>query len=158
LSVGGSLGYAPRLSYGSSNASGALVNLFGDLQYNKLIGRLEASFVLPGSVNDSNFKTGTGLYGSLGYNAAITDKLHIPLMLSGGAAFISYSNSYNGSQGNNFNDVSPQIGFDVSPYYQLNKIISLQVAFRYMKCFTSSSGNEAIDVSMISLGVRLTLL
>ncbi len=158
LSVGGSLGLAPSLSYGSNEASGALLNLFGDLQYNKLIGQLEASFIIPGSVNNKNFNGGYGLYGSLGYNITAAPKLHIPLMLSGGSAVISYNNSYNGSQGNNFRDVSPQIGFVVSPYYEVNQIISIQAAFRYMKGFKGSSQSEAIDGSMISLGVRLRLL
>jgi hypothetical protein len=157
LSGGISAGYAPTLTYGNEESSGLLTSLFGDLQYNKLIGRLQASIVLPGSVGIDNFESGYGFFGSLGYNPSLTDKLHLPLMVTGGAAFVSYNNSFGGSPGSTFTDVSPQVGFVVSPYYQLSSLLSLQAAFRWMKGFAAGVESDPINVALASLGIRLTL-
>ena len=157
LSAGASLGFAPNPSYGSDKASTMLLGLQGDLQHDKLIGQFEVSISLPKSVSNSNFISGYGIYGSLGYNVHVTDNFRIPLMLSAGAGIISYNNGINGSAGDTFHDANPQLGFILAPYYRLNRLVSIQAAYRWMKGFPVNSTSQEISQGSISLGIRLTL-
>ena len=157
LSLGASIGYAPTLKYENNKTSGMLTGLFGDLQYRKIIGRIQVNSVLNGSV-DKDFNDGWyGFYGALGYNAAITDKFNLPMMLAGGAATVAYNTGLFGNSGDTFVEAGPQIGVVISPYYQIYRFISLHASFQLMKGFKTSSETSVIDMNSASLGLRFTL-
>lgn len=152
LSIGASAGYAPILSFGNNEDSGAIIGLSGDLQYQNIIGQLDFVYVLSETVSSEYFTSGMGFFGSLGYKVVATDNIHIPIMLTGGASIIEYR-----AFGPN-KDVSPQIGFTLAPYYTLNESTSVYGTLRYMKGFKGSDESEPIDVVGITVGLRFTLL
>lgn len=157
LSVGVAGGYAPLLNYGTYQEAGAEIALFGDCEYGRVIGRLQFTDVLTGTVGNDKLKSGYAIHGSLGYNAPITTQIHIPIMLTGGAGFVKYSNSV-GIGDNTFFDVSPQIGLTFSPYYQLTDSLALHLAFRYIQGFASGEGSSPIIMADALIGVRYSLL
>jgi hypothetical protein len=151
LSIGASAGYAPVLTFGNIEDSGAILGLSGDLQYQNIIGQLDLVYVIPETVSSESLTSGLGFFGSLGYKIIANENLHIPVMLTGGASIIRYSVF------NEFYDVSPQFGLTLSPYYMLNEKMSVFGAFRYMKGFKGSAQSDPIDVASVSIGLRFTL-
>jgi hypothetical protein len=151
LSIGASAGYAPVLTYGNIEDSGAIIGLSGDLQYQNIIGQIDFLYVLPETVNSDDFISGMGFFGSLGYKIIVNENVHIPLMLTGGASIIEYGSV------NDFYDVSPQFGITLSPNYLLNEKMSVFGAFRYMKGFKGSAQSDPIDLASITIGLRYTL-
>lgn len=93
-----------------------------------------------------------GFFGSLGYKYEASEKVHIPIMATGGASIIEYKAF------NTYKDVSPQVGFTIAPYYMLNPSTSVYGAFRYMHGFKGSEESSAIDVMGVTVGLRFTLL
>ncbi|MCG2589678.1 hypothetical protein [Rhodohalobacter sulfatireducens] len=152
LSVGASVGYAPVLSFGDYDDSGTTVGIFGDLQYQNFIGQLDFIYVVSETVGSENFSSGMGFFGSLGYKYIAAEKVHIPLMATGGASIIEYQAF------STYKDVSPQVGLTIAPHYILNPGTSIYGAFRYMHGFKGSEESSAIDVMGITVGLRFTLL
>lgn len=156
ISLGASFGYAPALNYGQKQSSGSLISVFGELQYQNIMGRLQFTSALIASFNTNSLEKGSALHGSLGYNVTITEQLKLPLLLTGGATFITYRNGINGNSGDSFSDVSPQVGATVAPYYEITDLVSIQAAFRYLKGFSAGDRSRPIDLTDIALGVRLS--
>lgn len=152
LSFGVSAGYAPIITFGEVDDSGAIVGFSGDLQYQNIIGQFDFVYVISETVSSENFSSGMGFFGSLGYKFEASDKFHIPIMATGGASIIEYQAF------NSYKDVSPQIGVTLSPYYMLNQGMSVYGSFRYMKGFKGSEESEPINVMGITVGLRFTLL
>ena len=152
LSIGASAGYAPILSFGNNEDSGAIIGFSGDLQYQNIIGQLDFVYVLSETFSNEFFSSGMSFFGSLGYKVVATDEVHIPVMLTGGVSIIEYLAF------DSYKDVSPQIGFTLAPYYMLNENMSVYGSVRYMKGFKGSDESEAIDVMGVSVGLRFTLL
>lgn len=152
LSIGASMGYAPTLTFGEMDDSGAIVGLSGDLQYQNIIGQLDFVYVISETVSSEYFTSGMGFFGSLGYKYEASEQFHIPIMATGGASIIEYTVF------SSYKDVSPQIGVTIAPYYMLNDQTSVYSTFRYMKGFKGSEESEAIDVMGISVGMRFTLV
>lgn len=157
LSLGAAYGIAPNVTYGNSEDAGSLVSVFGDLQYQNIIGQIQFASALAGTFEEGNFESGSSLHGSIGYVVDIVENFKLPIMVSGGAAFIKYNNSFGGGSGNAFNDVSPQLGVTVAPYYQFTPNISVQGSARYFKGFKGSVDSESIDLTHISIGLRFTI-
>ena len=157
LSLGAAYGIAPNVTYGNSEDAGSLVSVFGDLQYQNIIGQIQFASALAGTFEEGNFESGSSLHGSIGYVVDIVENFKLPIMVSGGAAFIKYNNSFGGGSGNAFNDVSPQVGVTVAPYYQFTPNISVQGSARYFKGFKGSVDSEPIDLTHISIGLRFTI-
>ena len=157
LSLGASYGIAPNVTYGNSDDAGSLVSVFGDLQYQNIIGQIQFASALAGTFEEGNFESGSSLHGSIGYVVDLVENFKLPIMVSGGAAFIKYNNSFGGGSGNAFNDVSPQVGVTVAPYYQFTPNISVQGSARYFKGFKGSVDSEPIDLTHISIGLRITI-
>lgn len=153
LSLGASAGYAPTLTFGDYEDSGGIIGLSGDLQYQNIIGQLDFVYVLSETVGNDFFMSGIGFFGSLGYKYVASDRVHIPIMVTGGASIIEY-----GAGSTTFKDVSPQIGFTLAPYYMLNENTSVYGSIRYMNGFKGSDESEPIDVFGITVGLRFTLL
>mgnify|MGYP006273530787 CR=1 FL=1 len=151
LSLGASLGLAPALTYGNSEDSGALLNLFGDLRYQNVLGKLQFTYVLANTLENESFSNGYGFFGALGYALPVNDRIEVPLMAIGGASIISYN-----AQGN-FKDVSPQVGFAITPLYRINESLSLYTSLRYLKGFKGSEDSDPIDVMDLTVGIRITL-
>ena len=135
LSVGAAAGYVPVLKYGAEKNSGAAFGVFGALQHKNVIGQLDFTSIVAGTVSNDSFDSGYGFFGSIGYDAEVSGNMHVPLMLTGGASIIGYSSYaiYSGEKLSSYKDVSPQFGFTVAPYYILNEKTSLYSAVRYMK-------------------------
>jgi len=157
LSLGAAYGIAPNVTYGNSEDAGSLVSVFGDLQYQNIIGQVQFATALASTFKEGNFENGASLHGSIGYVVDITEQFKLPIMVGGGAAFIKYNNSFNGGSGNAFNDVSPQVGLTVAPYYQFTDNISVQGSVRYFKGFKGSVDSQPIDMTHISIGLRFTI-
>ncbi len=151
LSIGVSAGYAPVLTFGNIEDSGAILGFSGDLQYQNIVGQFDFVYVLPETVSSESLTSGMGFFGSLGYKIIANENLHIPVMLTGGASIIRYSVF------NEFYDVSPQFGLTLSPYYMLNEKMSVFGAFRYMKGFKGSAQSDPIDLASVSIGLRFML-
>jgi len=112
------LGYAANMSYGASDDTGTLANIFADLQYKRVIGRVQYTGLLAGSFASENVESGFGVHGSVGYNIPITEQFFLPVMLSGGVAVLTYNNGFSGTingGGNNFTDANPQFGVPWPP-------------------------------------------
>lgn len=152
ISLGASFGYSPALIYGKKESSGGLLSVFGELEYQNIMGRLQFTSALIASFNTNSLEEGSALHGSLGYNVTLTDQVKLPLLLTGGATFITYS----GLSGDSFSDVSPQVGVTVAPYYEITDLVSIQAAFRYLKGFSAGDRSQAIDLTDIALGIRLS--
>lgn len=157
LSLGASYGIAPNVSYGNNEDAGSLVSVFGDLQYQNIIGQLQFASALASTFKEGNFESGASLHGSIGYVVDIVENFKLPIMVSGGAAFIKYNNSFNGGSGNAFNDASPQVGLTIAPYYQFTPNLSVQGSARYFKGFKGGVDSQPIDLTHISVGLRFTL-
>jgi hypothetical protein len=151
LSLGASAGLAPTLTYGSSEDSGALLNLFGDLRYQNVFGKLQFTYVLANTLENESFSNGYGFFGALGYALPVNDRIEIPMMAIGGASIISYEAQ------DNYKDVSPQVGFGITPLYRINESLSLYTSLRYLKGFKGSEESDPIDVMDLTAGIRITL-
>jgi hypothetical protein len=88
----------------------------------------------------------------LGYKIEASDKIHIPLMATGGASIIEYDAF------GQYKDVSPQVGFTLAPYYMINASTSVYSNVRYMKGFKGSEESDPIDLLGVTVGLRFTLL
>lgn len=152
LSIGASAGIIPVLTFGNVEDSGAAVGLSGDLQYQNIVGQLDFVYILSESVGNDNFTSGMGFFGSLGYKIEASDKIHIPVMGTGGASIIEYDAF------GSFKDVSPQVGFTLAPYYMINESTSVYSNVRYMKGFKGSEESDPIDLFGVTIGLRFTLL
>ena len=159
LSGGASLGYAANMSYGASDDTGTLANIFADLQYKRVIGRVQYTGLLAGSFASENVESGFGVHGSLGYNISITEQFYLPVMLSGGVAVLTYNNGFSGSingGGNNFTDANPQFGVTLAPYFILTEHLSVTGSLRFLRGFTVSEDSEIINLTDLALGIRYT--
>lgn len=152
LSVGASVGVLPVLTFGNTEDSGAAIGISGDLQYQNIVGQLDFVYILSESVGNDNFTNGMGFFGSLGYKIEASEKIHIPVMATGGASIIEYDAF------GQYKDVSPQAGFTLAPYYMVNERTSVYSNIRYMKGFKGSEESEVIDLLGVTVGLRLTLL
>lgn len=152
LSVGASAGFVPVLTFGNVEESGAAIGVSGDLQYQNIVGQLDFVYILSESVGSDNFTSGMGFFGSLGYKIEASDKIHIPLMATGGASIIEYDAF------GQYKDVSPQVGFTLAPYYMINASTSVYSNVRYMKGFKGSEESDPIDLLGVTVGIRFTLL
>jgi len=141
-------GFAPKLSIDGfeDDKNGQLLIFSGDLSYKKFIGRLQYTTIL----NEST--TRIAFHGSLGVNVALADKLYVPVMLSGGGAIVTYR-----LFSDSFTEGSPQIGVTVAPYYQITKHLAIQSIFRYHKGFKTNDDQRPVDLTDLSIGLRLTL-
>lgn len=154
LSLGAAAGYAPILNYGSTEKSGAELALLADLEYGRIIGRLQFTYVLAGTVNSSSLRSGYAFHGSLGYNARVSDQIFVPIMLTGGIGIISYT-AY-GSSGTQF-DAGPQLGLTIAPYYKFTDQLSAFLSLRYIKGFIADRRSDPIDMADVLIGIRYTL-
>jgi len=152
LSVGASAGVVPVLTFGNVEDSGAAIGISGDLQYQNIVGQLDFVYLLAESVGSDNFTSGMGFFGSLGYKIEASDKIHIPVMATGGASIIEYEAF------GSYKDVSPQVGITLAPYYMMNERTSVYSNIRYMKGFKGSEDSDSIDLFGVTIGLRFTLL
>ena len=159
LSGGISLGYAATMTYGERDDNGTLVNIFGDLQYNQIIGRVQYTGLLADSFASENVESGLGVHGSLGYNIPITEQFYFPIMLSGGVAVVTYNNGFSGSlnSGSIFTDANPQFGVTLAPYFMLSEHLSVTGSLRFLRGFTVREESEIINLTDLALGIRYTL-
>ena len=158
LSIGASLAYAPKITLGSSENSGIVSSVFGELEYGKLIGRLQYTSPLISTFNeDNNLDGGSSYHGSLGYSFSLKENLKLAVMLSGGAAVVNYNNGIFGSSGDQFTNVSPQVGINVFPTYQISPLVSVQGGLRYYKGFEAGDRGRASDLFDLGIGLRLSL-
>jgi len=158
VSGGVSVGYAANMTYGESDDNGTLVNIF-DLQYNRIIGRVQYSGLLAGSFVSENLESGFGVHGSLGYSIPITEHFYFPIMLSGGVAVVTYNNGFSGSlnSGSIFTDANPQFGVTLAPYFMLSEHLSVTGSLRFLRGFTVREESEIINLTDLALGIRYTL-
>ncbi len=152
-----SIGYAPRITMGNDNNASIVVGVYGEMEYGKLIGRLQFTKPLLSSFkDDSNFDRGEAYHGSLGYRLDINDQFSVALMASGGATVIHYSVRIFGSSGDQFTNVSPQAGVIIAPTYQFTDALSFQGNLRYYKGFEAGDRGKASDLMDVSAGVRVS--
>lgn len=154
------LGHAPSMTYDGLEGTGQLLIFSGDLEYKKIIGRLQYSPLIKNSYKgdfENQLKTNFSFHGSLGYNATVTEKLHVPIMLSAGGSLLTYNFSLSGVGGDTFTEGSPQGGITISPYYLITNKLSVQTMLRYHKGFKTDEKHEPIDIIDLSIGLRLTL-
>ncbi|GAB5550666.1 MAG: hypothetical protein Sapg2KO_02570 [Saprospiraceae bacterium] len=152
LSVGAGIGYAPIVTLGQSDYSGVITSINGDLEYGKLMGRLQYSKPIIGTFDSNSLKDGNAYHGSLGYKLELKDNFFMGLLLSGGATAITYSNGFD-----EFTNVSPQAGVQVIPVYHFSKHFSVQASVRYYKGFEAGDRGRASDLFDLGIGVRVSL-
>lgn len=152
LSGGAGIAYAPIVTLGQTDYSGLITSVYGDLEYGKLMGRLQYSKPLISTFDTNSLKDGNAYHGSLGYKLQPSEKLFIGLLLSGGATVIDYSTGFD-----QFTNVSPQVGVQIVPVYQLSKHFSVQASVRYYKGFEAGDRGDASDLFDIGIGVRISL-
>ncbi|KPM50043.1 outer membrane beta-barrel protein [Jiulongibacter sediminis] len=157
LSIGLKTGYAPLLQYGDDQTNGLTYGIFGDLQVNRIIGRLSYTGVAASTVPNQHFRSGNIFHGGVGYSFTINDKVDLPVLISGGAALITYNNGYGSWSGNKIWDANPQVGLLVAPCYKVTEKIAVQLNLRYLKGFTVDNRSEEINVGDVSIGLRFTL-
>lgn len=157
LSAAATAGYAPIVTHGSTESSGLVVGVYGELEYGKAIGRLQFTKPLVGTFDENKLDNGESYHGSLGYRLDLTDQFSIGLMASGGATVIHYSTGFNGGGGDNFTNVSPQVGVVIAPTYQLSQSFSLQAGVRYYKGFEAGDRGRASDLADISVALRFSI-
>lgn len=152
-----SIGYAPQITMGSNNNSGIVVGLYGEMEYGKAIGRLQFTKPLLGTFEeDSNLDRGEAYHGSLGYRLDINEQFSVALMASGGATVIHYTVSIFGSRGDQFTNISPQVGVIIAPTYRFTEALSIQGNLRYYKGFEAGDRGRASDLMDVSVGVRVS--
>ncbi|PHN08660.1 hypothetical protein CRP01_01750 [Flavilitoribacter nigricans DSM 23189 = NBRC 102662] len=135
-----------------------VIGVHGELEYGVVIGRLQYTRPLLGTFQeDSNLNGGESFHGSLGYRLDLSGPLSVGFLASGGATIIRYHNGINGSIGDTFTNVSPQVGVIVAPNYQLSDHFSIQGGLRYYKGFPAGDRGQAIDLADISVALRFTL-
>ncbi len=157
LSLGATAGYAPLVTMGNDKNSGIVLGAFGDLEYGPIIGRLQFTKALKNTFSDDDNQDGGEAYhGSLGYRLDVNEKLSIGLLLSGGATIVRYITSFNGSRGDEFTNVSPQVGGIISPVYKISEPLSIQAALRYYKGFEAGDRGLASDLADFSVGLRVS--
>lgn len=153
LSGAVAIGYAPSITFGDREDSGVVFGFYGELEYGKMLGRLQYTKPLSGTLND-----GKAFHGGLGYRFDVADQLSVGLMLSGGATLVHYNNGINGSQGDTFTNVSPQVGVNLAPNYQITDAISIQAGLRYYKGFKAGDRGKVSDLIDFSVGLRYSIL
>ncbi|MEZ4991595.1 MAG: hypothetical protein R2824_14340 [Saprospiraceae bacterium] len=157
LSLAANVGYAPLVTHGSKENSGIVAGFYGELEYGKIIGRLQYTTPLLTTFNeDNNLDGGTAYHGALGYRLDLSDQFFVGLLVSGGATVVQYNNGFNGSSGDTFTNVSPQVGVIIAPAYQISKLLSLQAGLRYYKGFEAGDRGQASDLADISVGIRVS--
>jgi hypothetical protein len=157
LSGGAALGYAPEVTLGNNANNGLISTFFAELEYGKAFGRLHFSQPWLSTFRDNdNLNGGQSYHGSLGYRASFSRPFSIAFLLSGGATLTRYSNGINGSTGSTFTNVSPQVGVNLLPIYQLTELFSIQGSIRYYKGFEAGDRTFATDLMDISIGVRFS--
>jgi hypothetical protein len=157
FSVAASVGYAPQITMGSDNNSGVVVGVYGEMEYGNLIGRLQFTKPSLGTFKEDSYLDGGEAYhGSLGYRLDVNEQFSVAIMASGGATVIHYTVSIFGSRGDQFTNVSPQVGINIAPTYQLTDLLSLQGNLRYYKGFEAGDRGRASDLMDVSVGVRVS--
>lgn len=152
-----SVGYAPQITMGNDNNSGIVVGIYGEMEYGKLIGRLQFTKPLLSTFKeDSYLDRGEAYHGSLGYRLDVNEQFSVALMASGGATVIHYTVSIFGSRGDQFTNVSPQVGINIAPTYQISDLLSVQGNVRYYKGFEAGDRGRASDLMDVSVGVRVS--
>lgn len=154
LSVAATAGYAPLVTYGSRTSSGVVIGVYGELEYGKVIGRLQYTRPLSGTFGEDNLEAGVSYHGALGYRFDVAEKFFVGILASGGATVVSYSTGINGSSGDRFTNVSPQVGINITPAYQLTDALSIQTGLRYYKGFKAGDRGQASDLADISIALR----
>ncbi len=119
LSIDASYGSFSVLTYGNDEGFEADTMITVDLRYQTFMGQLDLIYILPESVDNPFLMAGMGFFSSLGYRVEVLDKIHIPVMGTGGAS-IKECDAYG-----LYKDVSPQVGFTLAPYYMFNESLSL---------------------------------
>ena len=157
-SVAAAAGYAPIITHGSKENTGLVVGVYGELEYGKVIGRLQYTKPLLNTFNeDKNLDGGNAYHGSLGYRMDLSDQFFVGLLVSGGATVVQYNNGINGSTGDTFTNVSPQLGVNITPTYQITDHFSVQGGLRYYKGFKAGDRGQASDLADISVALRFSL-
>jgi hypothetical protein len=152
LSGGIMAGYAPLVTHGNSEYSGVVVGVYGELEYGKVIGRLQYTKPLSGTFGENNLEDAVAYHGSLGYRLDISEKIFMGLLVSGGAMVIHYSTGFD-----SFTDVSPQVGVNIAPTYQVTPSLAIQAGLRYYKGFKAGDRGRASDLADISIALRYSL-
>ena len=158
LSAGASAGYTIQATLGSNKQSGVVFGVYGELEYGQIMGRLQFTKRLENaSKDDKNLDGGEAYHGSLGYRFDFSDKFSLALLASGGATVIHYSNGFGGSSGDQFTNVSPQVGINVVPIYHIGGPLSVQASLRYYKGFEAGDRGRASNLADVSVGLRFSL-
>ena len=152
-----SVGYAPQITMGNDNNSGVVVGVYGEMEYGKLIGRLQFTKPLLSTFNeDSKLDRGEAYHGSLGYRLDVNEQFSVALMASGGATVIHYNVSIFGGRGDQFTNVSPQAGINIAPTYRFTDALSIQGNLRYYKGFKAGDRGRASDLTDVSIALRFS--
>jgi hypothetical protein len=158
LSLAATVGYAPVVTHGNRDNAGSVLGIYGELEYGKVIGRLQYTRPLLSTFKkDENLNSGVSYHGALGYRFDLSQQVFVGLLASGGATVIQYNNGFNGSSGDTFTNVSPQVGIIVAPAYQITDHFSIQLNLRYYKGFEAGDRGEASDLADVSVGLRFSL-
>lgn len=157
FSLGGTIGYTPMLKHGVKTQSGMVYSVFGELEYHKVIGRVQYTYLPLSSGSENRSSGGGAVLGTLGYTFPISERIYLPVMIGGGATYINYTVSIFGSQGDTFTDVAIQAGGILAPYYKVNDHVSVTGGVRFFKSVYEFDRSRAIDLADISVGIRLTL-
>lgn len=158
ISVAAAIGYAPLINHGTRENSGLVSGVYGELEYGKLIGRLQYTKPLLNTFKkDNNLDGGNAYHGSLGYRLDVAEKIFVGFLLSGGATVVQYNNGFNGSSGDTFTNISPQVGINIAPAYQITDHLSLQAGLRYYKGFKAGDRGRASDLADVSIALRYSL-
>lgn len=152
LSLGASVGYTPLVSLGSTNYSGLITSVHGDLEYGKLMGRLQYSKPLVNTFDTDGLVDANAFHGSLGYKLSLKEELSMGILIGGGATVITYK-----SLSDEFTNVSPQVGIEVIPIYKISKLFSIQASARYYKGFEAGDRGDASDLFDLGIGLRISL-
>lgn len=152
LSGGAGIGYAPLVTLDQADYSGLITSIYGDLEYGKLVGRLQYSKPIISTFDTNSLKDGNAYHGSLGYKLELNDQFFMGLLLSGGATAITYSNGFD-----EFTNVSPQVGLQIIPTYHFSKHFSVQASVRYYKGFEAGDRGDASDLFDLGIGIRISL-
>lgn len=152
ISLGASVGYTPLVTLDEANYSGLITSLHGDMEYGKLMGRLQYSKPIVSTFDTERLVDANAYHGSLGYQLSLKEELSLGLLLGGGATVITYK-----SLSDEFTNVSPQVGIEVIPIYRISKHFSIQGSARYYKGFEAGDRGDASDLFDLGIGLRISL-
>lgn len=152
ISVGAGIGFAPIVTLDQANYSGVTTSIYGDMEYGKLMGRLQYTKPIMSTFNSDRLEDGNAYHGALGYRLDLQDKLSLGLLIGGGATVISYR-----AISDVFTNVSPQVGLEVIPVYRLSKHFSIQASARYYYGFEAGDRGDTSNLFDLGIGIRVSL-